>query len=104
MGKIAKYLNQLTVGNVFDNLEILENYSTDHSALKIKPKFVAFPESTADIQKLMRFFNQLATKDIKVAVTARGSGLDEGGADLTNGIVISTEKLNKLLEIDPRER
>ncbi len=104
MGKIAKYLNQLTVGNVFDNPEILENYSTDHSALKIKPKFVAFPESTADIQKLMRFFNQLATKDIKVAVTARGSGLDEGGADLTNGIVISTEKLNKLLEIDPRER
>ncbi len=104
MSKVAKYLNQLTVGNVFDNPEILENYSTDHSALKIKPKFVAFPESTADIQKLLRFFNQLATKDIKVAVAVRGSGLDEGGADLTNGIVISTEKINKLLEIDPRER
>lgn len=104
MGKIAKYLNQLTVGNVFDNPEVLEAYSTDHSALKIKPKFVAFPESTADIQKLIRFFNQLATKDIKVSVTTRGSGFDEGGADLTNGIVISTEKLNRLLEIDPREK
>ncbi len=104
MGKIAKYLNQLTVGNVFDNPEILENYSTDRSVLKIKPKLVAFPESTTDIQKLLRFFYQLSQKDIKVAVTARGSGLDEGGADLTNGIVISTEKLNNLLEIDPRER
>ena len=104
MGKIAKYLNQLTVGNVFDNPEILETYSTDHSVLKIKPKLVAFPESTEDIQKLMKFFDQLALKDIKVPVTARGSGLDEGGADLSSGVIISTEKLNKLLEIDPRER
>ena len=104
MGKIAKYLNQLTVGNVFDNPEILEAYAVDHSAIRVKPKFVAFPESTEDIQKLMRFFNQLADKDIKVAVTARGAGNDETGADLTNGVVISTEKLNHLLEIDPRER
>ncbi|MBR3329092.1 FAD-binding oxidoreductase [Candidatus Saccharibacteria bacterium] len=104
MGKIAKYLNQLTVGNVFDNPEILETYSMDHSVLKVKPKLVAFPESTADIQKLMKFFDQLALKDIKVAITARGSGFDEGGADLSSGIIISTEKINKLLEIDPRER
>lgn len=104
MGKIAKYLNQLTVGNVFDNPEILEEYSTDRSALKIKPKFVAFPESTSDIRKLLKFFNQLATKKIEVSVTARGSGLDEGGAPLSNGIIISTKKLNKMLEIDPRER
>ncbi len=105
MGKITKYLNQLIVGNVFDNPEILEVYSTDSSALKIKPKFVAFPESTEDIRKLMRFFNQIAAKDIPVSVTARGSGLDEGGADLSaGGLVISTEKLNRMLEIDPRER
>ena len=104
MGKITKYLNQLTVGNVFDTPEILERYSVDQSALKIKPKFVAFPESTDDIRKLMRFFNQLAAKDIKVAVTPRGSGMDESGGDLTSGVVISTEKLNRLLEIDVRER
>ena len=104
MGKITKYLNQLTVGNVFDSPEIIEKYSVDQSALKIKPKFVAFPESTDDVRKLLRFFNQLATKDIKVAVTVRGTGLGEGGAALTNGVVISTEKLNRLLEIDSRER
>ena len=104
MGKIARYLNQLTVGNVFDNPEILENYATDRSILKVKPKFVAYPESTDDIRKLLKFFNQLATKEIKVAVTARGTGHDTGGAALTNGIIISTEKLNKMLEIDPRDR
>ncbi|MBQ2643572.1 FAD-binding oxidoreductase [Candidatus Saccharibacteria bacterium] len=105
MGKITKYLNQLIVGNVFDTPEILEAYSTDRSILKIKPKFVAFPESTEDIRKLMRFFNQIAAKEIPVSVTARGAGLDEGGADLSSGgLVISTEKLNRMLEIDPRER
>ena len=104
MGKITKYLNQLIVGNVFDSPEILNAYATDQSALMVKPKFVAFPESTDDIRKLMRFFNQLATKDINVAVTARGSGLDTTGADLSNGVIISTEKLNHLLEIDTREK
>ena len=104
MGKITKYLNQLIIGNVFDDPEILESYSTDRSVLKIKPKFVAFPESTEDIQKLMRFFNQIASRNIPVSVTPWGSGLDEGGADLSSGLIISTEKLGRLLEIDTRER
>ena len=104
MGKIAKYLNQLIVGNVFDTPEILEVYATDRSALKVKPKFVAFPESTEDIRKLMRFFNQIASKEIPASVTVRGAGRDEGGADLASGLVLSMEKLNRMLEIDPRER
>ena len=104
MGKITKYLNQLIVGNVFDTPEVLEEYAVDRSILKIKPKFVAFPESTEDIRKLMRFFNQIASKEIPVTVNIRGSGLDESGADLGTGLIVSTEKLNKMLEIDPRER
>ncbi len=104
MGKIAKYLNQLIVGNVYDTPDILDAYSTDRSVLKIKPKAVALPESTEDVCKLMQFCYQLAKKDIKVPVTVRGSGLDESGADLGNGVIISTEKLNRLLESDKRER
>lgn len=104
MGKIARYLNQLIIGNVFDSPEILETYSTDRSILKIKPKAVAFPESTEDVQKLMRFCHQLASKDIKFSATVRGSGLDEMGADISNELIISTEKLNRLLESDRRER
>ena len=104
MGKIANYLNQLIVGNVYDAPDILEKYSTDRSVLKIKPKVVAVPESTDDICKLMQFCYQLAKKDIKIPVTVRGSGLDESGADLGNGLIISTEKLSKLLESDRRER
>lgn len=104
MSKITKYLNQLITGNAFDAPEILEAYSTDQSALKINPRLVVLPESTADLQKLMRFFDQLANKDVRVPVAVRGSGLDEMGADLSTGVVISTEKLNRLEEIDKRER
>ena len=104
MGKIARYLNQLTIGNVFDTPDIIEAYSTDRSVLKIKPKFVALPESTEDIRKLMRFCYQLAAKGIRIPVTVRGSGLDEVGADLGNGLVVSMEKLNRLMESDKRER
>lgn len=104
MGKIARYLNQLTNGDVFDAPEVLEAYSTDRSILKIKPKLVALPESTEDARKLMRFASQLSSKGIKLPVAVRGSGLDEMGADLGNGMIISTEKLDKLLESDRRER
>ena len=104
MGKIAKYLNQLVIGNVYDAPDILEQYATDRSILRVKLKAVAFPESTEDICKLMQFCYRLAKKDIKVPVTVRGAGLDETGADLGNGLIISTEKLNRLLESDRRER
>ncbi|MCQ2049446.1 MAG: FAD-binding oxidoreductase [Candidatus Saccharibacteria bacterium] len=104
MSRMTKYLNQIITGNVFDTPEILEKYSTDKSALKIMPKLVAFPESTADIQKILKFINQLALKNLKIETAVRGSGLDETGADLTTGLVISMEKLNKLEEFDGRER
>ena len=104
MGKIARYLNQLTIGNTFDSPEILELYATDRSVLKIKPKAVSLPESTEDVRKLMRFVNQLSEKGIKLPVTVWGSGLDETGAGLSNGLIVSMEKMNKLLESDKRER
>ena len=104
MGKIARYLNQLIVGNVFDAPEVLEAYSTDCSILKIKPKAVAVPESTEDVQKLVRFSYQMATKGLSTPITVRGAGHDEMGAGIGSGLVISTEKLNSLLESDKRER
>lgn len=104
MSKITKYLNQVITGNVFDAPEILDKYSTDRSILEFKPELVALPESTEDLQKLMKFFYQLAEKGTKYQIAIRGSGLDELGADLSSGIIISTEKLNHLKEISAKER
>ena len=104
MNKIAIYLNRHITGNVFDKDSILEAYSFDRSILKIKPRLVALPESTSDLRKLIRFVNQLAIKNYKLPLAVRGSGLSDSGADLTSGMVISTEKLNKVRELDAHDR
>lgn len=104
VNKVAIYLNRQISGNVFDKDSILEAYSTDRSVLKLKPRFVAIPESSDDIKKLTRFINQLAIKNYKLPIAIRGSGLDTTGGDLTSGLVISTEKLNRVKEVDAHDR
>lgn len=104
MNKITHYLNQHLVGSVYDKTSILDAYSTDRSIIRIKPRFVAIPENTNDVRKLLRFSNQLNKRNYNFPVAVRGSGLDKTGADLTTGMVISTEKLTKIQEIDPKEK
>ena len=104
MNKIAVYLNSHLSGNVFDKDSILEAYSTDRSLLKIKPRLVAVPETTADIRKIVRFASQLSEKKYALPIAVRGSGLSKTGADLTSGIVISTEKLTHVRELDAHDR
>lgn len=104
MNKIAKYLNQQLIGNVFDSAPILEKYSTDRSVLKITPRMVVIPENVSDVRRTVKFVNQLATKSVHVPITVRGSGLDKTGADLGSGMILSTEHLNKILEIDDHTR
>jgi FAD/FMN-containing dehydrogenase len=104
MSKIAKYLNQHVLGNVFAKDSDLEVYSTDKSILKIKPQAVAVPKNTQDIRKIMRFVSQLADKGIKLGVTVRGKGNDKTGAAIGEGIVVLTSAMNKILEIDVKQR
>lgn len=104
MSKLAEYLNQHILGNVFDGQTVRKTYSTDRSILQMTPRLVALPETTNDIRKLLRFSSQLASRDFKLPVTVRGSGLDKTGASLGPGLVISTEKLNHIEEIDVRGR
>lgn len=104
MNKIAVYLNRHLTGNVFDKDSILEAYSTDRSMLKVKPQLVALPETTSDIRKIVRFVRQLSEKKYSLPIAIRGSGLSKTGADLSHGIVLSTEKLNRVRELDSHDR
>ncbi|MBQ6130238.1 FAD-binding oxidoreductase [Candidatus Saccharibacteria bacterium] len=104
MNKIAIYLNRHLSGNVFDKDSILESYATDRSPLKIKPRFVALPESTSDVRKLVRFVSQLAEKKYSLPISVRGSGLSKTGADLSSGLVLSTEKMDRVRELDAHDR
>ena len=104
MNKIAIYLNRHITGNVFDKETILDVYSTDRSMLKVKPRFVALPESTSDVRKLIRFVNQLAEKNYSLPVSVRASGLSKNGADLSSGLVLSMEKMDRVRELDAHDR
>ncbi len=104
MSKLAEYLNQHILGNVFDRPSLCQSYSTDRSILQIMPRLVAVPLGTNDIRKLLRFSNQLANRDFSLPVTVRGSGIDKTGASIGPGLVISTERLNHIEEIDIRGR
>lgn len=104
LNKIAQYLNQNIVGNVFDKLSIRYAFAEDRSIVKNVPDLVALPETTDDVRKLLRFSNQLANRGTRLPVVVRGNGHDKTGSATTNGMLISTCKLNKIQEIDVRSR
>lgn len=104
MSKLSKYLNQHISGNVFDRASICAEYSTDRSILESTPRLVAFPESTNDVRHLVLFSDQLAVRDFKLPLTMRGTGIDKTGAAITEGMIISTERMNQIEEIDLRGR
>lgn len=104
MSKLAEYLNKQMVGNVFDRAAVLGSFATDQSILRIMPRLVAFPESTSDVQGVLRFIHQLAERELTLPVTVRGTGLDKTGAAISPGLVLSTSRLNRIEEIDTRSR
>ena len=104
MSKIATYLNQHITGATYGAPSVLDAYATDASILKIRPKIVAVPKTTSDIRRLLRFSNQLATKNIRLPITVRGSGTSKTGAAIGSGMIISMEKMNNIQEIDARQR
>lgn len=90
------------VGNdfVFVDSETLEiNASDETEDHKFIPEVVLKPANAAEISQVMRICNEAF-----VAVTPRGggTGLSGGALPLAAGVVLSTERLNKILEIDER--
>lgn len=104
MSKLAKYLNEHIVGNVFDRPSICEAYAEDRSILRSIPKIVAFPETASDLAHLVRFSNQLSTHNFDLPITIRGAGLDKTGAAIGEGMLVSTSRMNRIEEIDVRGR
>ncbi len=86
-------------GNViFDDEEKLEGYAHDEvQGLKSMPEVVVKPQGAEEISKILK----LANKNL-IPITPRGggSGLSGGAVPILGGIVISFERMNRILEID----
>jgi len=86
--------------NVISDKEKIETYSHDETSAKQyshMPEVVVTPKTTKEIAKIVK----LANKEL-IPITPRGagSGLSGGAIPLFGGIVISTEIMNRVLEID----
>ncbi len=86
------------VENVLVDGEALERYSHDETVgLWAPPEVVVRATSTAQVSRVLKLAQQE-----RVPVTPRGAGygLSGGAVAMKGGIVLSTEKMNRILEID----
>jgi glycolate oxidase len=72
-------------------------YGFDASLLEAYPSAVAWPESTEDVVRLMRYAYD---NSIPVVPRGAGTGLTGGAVPSKGAIVLSLEKMDRILEID----
>ena len=85
---------------VYTDQENIFKYSKDETEdLSFFPDVVLKPTSTEEVSAILKFCNENC-----LAVTPRGggTGLSGGALPIHGGVVLSLEKLNKILEIDER--
>lgn len=105
MSKIAQYLNEHILGEVYTADAIRKKFSRDGSILNITPEMVINPRTTNDIRKVARFTWQLAEKGHVLPMTVRGSGSDKNGAAIGKGIIINTlAHMNKIIFVNPKNK
>ena len=86
--------------NVFFDEESFNHYGHDETEkLLYPPDVVVKPSSTEEISRILKYCNEHL---IPVTPRGAGTGLSGGAIPQNGGVVISTEKLNRILEIDER--
>ena len=101
-GIISEIEDKIGAHNVSAEAEKLESYSHDEVPAnayerECRAALLVFPESTAHVSEIMK----IASRE-RIPVTPRGAGtgLSGGALPVHGGIVMSFEKMNKIIEID----
>jgi len=100
--KIVDELQQICgkANVVFDNEKTLQKYSRDQIAEQRyahMPEVVVKPGTAAEIAGIMKLANR---EIIPVTPRAAGSGLSGGAVPVFGGILLSIERMNRIIEID----
>src|SRR5665647_3071845 len=86
--------------NVLTNIEDMDRYAHDETeSLHFLPEVVLKPRSAQEISEILKICNR-----DKIPVTPRGAGTGLSGGALPHlgGVLISTERMNSILNIDER--
>lgn len=92
-----KKLAELLPGKISTAKEDLLCYGFDASGLEVSPSAVAWPQSTDDVVKILTFAH---SNDVHVIPRGAGSGMTGGSVPSKGALVLSLEKMNRILEID----
>ena len=95
-----KKLTQILGGeHILTNKDDMSPYCHDATHKMFPPEAVVFPGTAIDISKIM----QLANKElIPVVPRGAGSGMSGGALAIKGGLVMSMDRLNKILLIDEK--
>lgn len=86
--------------NVLFDASSLSDYSQDETEdLSFLPEVVIKPNSPEQIAEILKICN---TNRIPLTPRGAGTGLSGGALPVFGGVVLSTEKLNRIIEIDER--
>src|SRR3990167_516202 len=101
MSKVAHYLQEHLLGEVFSTANMRRYFSTDGGVFTVTPSIVIYPRNENDVRKTTRFTWQLAERGRVIPLTARGLGTDQAGAAVGPGIIMAfPAHLNRVLEFD----
>ncbi len=101
--EIIKKLNEIVgEGNIISDKEKMTDYSHDEFCLDWVDRFpeaVIKPKNTKEISQIMKLANR---ENFSVTPRGGGTGLVAGCVPIYGGIVLSLERMNKVLEIDKK--
>lgn len=97
--KDIEFLEQLVGKSLLKKAQAdLAEYDHDYTEdLHFLPEVVVFPERAEDVAKVLSYCN---AQNIPLTVRGAGTGLSGGALPIYGGVVMSMEKLNRILEID----
>src|SRR5579872_2323957 len=101
--EIVEALRRIVPGEgVIDRERELRAFECDGLTAYRQPPMVAvLPETTAQVQEVMRY---CAANRIKVVPRGAGTSLSGGALPLADGVLLGMGKFNRILEIDPANR
>jgi len=96
-------MNIAQIGDQFPDITIstapedIICYGFDASGIEVCPSAIVWPNNTADVVKVMKYAYE---KEIPVVPRGAGTGVTAGAVPSKGSIVLSFEKMKKIIEID----
>ncbi|MBM4141023.1 MAG: FAD-binding protein [Nitrospira sp.] len=94
---MSRILDALPHIKISTDPEDLICYGFDASGIEIHPSAVAWPSTTDDVVKIMKHAYE---NGIPVVPRGAGTGMTGGSVPLKEALILSLEKMNRILEVD----